>query len=240
MKRKLENVTLLGADCVNVERLQAAMDICQEKIEFGAIKLLTSLETDDRRLVNIPHIGSIEAYSHFCIADLVQYVDTDFVLVVQYDGFVLNPDSWREEFLNYDYIGAPWLVDDWAVKTFDLPHELLGSRMVGNGGFSLRSKKFLETSAQLMREGKIPQPQPEDVALCAWHRNLLEDRGISFAPVGVASDFSIEGEVRTYDAQFGFHGFSWTNIDTWIEEHPEHSLVAEQYRNARAAYLEHV
>ncbi len=36
------------------------------------------------------------------------YVATPFALVIQYDGFILNPDAWRDEFLDYDYIGAPW------------------------------------------------------------------------------------------------------------------------------------
>jgi len=32
-KRKLETVTLLGIDCVDLDRLVLAMDICQEKFE---------------------------------------------------------------------------------------------------------------------------------------------------------------------------------------------------------------
>jgi hypothetical protein len=49
MKSNLPNITLLGIDCVNIERLQAAMDVCQKDIKFGAVKLLTSLPTNDER-----------------------------------------------------------------------------------------------------------------------------------------------------------------------------------------------
>lgn len=98
--KKLPNITLMGIDCVNVERLQKALDISCAGIEFGAVKLLTSLETSDSRKVEIPHIGSIEDFSKFSICDLYKYVDTEYVLLVQYDGFVLNPQSWNDEFLN--------------------------------------------------------------------------------------------------------------------------------------------
>ena len=144
-KIKLPNVTLLGADCVNIERLILAMDISEKEIEFGAVKLLTSLPTEDKRKVAIPYIGSIEEFSRFCIEDLNNYVDTDYVLLVQYDGFILNPKSWTYEFLKYDYIGAPRAVG--MLELDDFPRELNnGKWVVGNGGFCLRSKKLLEIS----------------------------------------------------------------------------------------------
>lgn len=59
MKLNLPNITLLGIDCVNVERLQAAMDVCEKDIQFGAAKLLNSLPSTDKRRVEIPHIASL-------------------------------------------------------------------------------------------------------------------------------------------------------------------------------------
>ena len=35
---------------------------------------------------------------------LASYIETDFVLIVQYDGFVLHAQAWDDDFLNYDYI----------------------------------------------------------------------------------------------------------------------------------------
>lgn len=240
MEQKFKNVTLLGVDCVNVERLQIAMDVCQKDIEFGEVKLLTSLPTNDQRLIKIPHIGSIEEFSRFCIKDLVNYVNTDFVLLVQHDGFILNPQSWTDDFLQYDYIGAPWFVADWSVKNFDFPPELLGTKVVGNGGFSLRSKKFLEVSSKLFQEEKLVRYHPEDVSLCVWYKDLVESEGMSIAPVALAQKFSIEGDedVYTYKTQFGFHGLSWTNIDAWIEKHPEYPQIVSAYRQAREEHFE--
>ncbi len=220
----LKNVTLIAIDCVDVERIQKALDISTQEIEFGEVKLLTSLPTEDGRKIEIPHIGSIEEFSRFCIEELYKYVDTEYVLLVQYDGFILNPDSWTDEFIKYDYIGAPWLVADWSVKNFDFPESTLGTLIVGNGGFSLRSKKFLEVSAKLSKEGKVPKLHPEDVAICVWYRNEFENENIKFAPPEIAEKFSIEGTNNIYEKQFGFHGLKWTNISKWIEENPKWNI----------------
>jgi hypothetical protein len=225
MKKHLPNVTLVGIDCVNAQRIQKALDISSEKIEFATVKMLTSLPTDDARKVEIPHIGSIEAFSEFCIRDLVKYVDTDFVLLVQHDGFVLNPDSWKDEFLNYDYIGPPWFVhDEFWFKKFNFPRNLFNTIVVGNGGFSLRSKKFLETSSRLANEGAFDKYHQEDLVMCVWQRKLMEDAGILFAPTEIAEKFGIEGEDHTYSNQFGFHGLKWTDISKWIEENPKWNI----------------
>jgi hypothetical protein len=225
MKRKLENVTLLGIDCINVERLQKALDICCDNFEFREVKLLTSLETNDVRKVKIDHLGTVEAYSEFCIKNLSKYVDTDFVLLVQYDGFILNPDSWEEDFLKYDYIGAPWIVNDWSVGMGFFKEQEKGKTIVGNGGFCLRSKKFLELSAYLAKDGTIKKCHPEDIALCSWYRKEMENRGIVFAPTDLGHRFSIEGRDETYDKQFGFHGLKWTDISKWIDDNPRWGII---------------
>lgn len=214
----LPNVTLLGVDCLNIERLQAALDVSQKGIAFGAVKLLSSLASDDPRLVTIPHIGTIEALSEFYIKDLSQYVDTEYVLLVQYDGFVLNPGAWNEAFLNYDYIGAPWDVGSWETDLF--PEDMKGKLVVGNGGFCLRSKKFLEASARLAREGAIKKFHPEDIALCVWYRELLEGEGITFAPPALATTFSIESNIGEYTKPFGFHGLYGKNMELLIQTQP--------------------
>ena len=36
--------------------------------------------------------------------ELNNYIDTDFVLIVQHDGFIINPSSWNDDFLK---IGWP-------------------------------------------------------------------------------------------------------------------------------------
>jgi hypothetical protein len=128
----------------------------------------------------------LEEYSRFVIKELVNHVSTSHVLIAQWDGYVLNPDAWKDEWLDYDYIGAVW--HDGAV---------------GNGGFSLRSKRLLEA----LKDERFSAPFfPEDEKICRdWGPVLEKDYGIKIAPPEIAADFSIEG--GRYTNQFGFHSF---------------------------------
>ncbi len=209
MKKELRNITLIGIDCVDVKRLKVAADICELGFEFGAVKLLSSIPDPDPRVVHIPHIGSTEAYSEFCIKELYKYVDTEFALVFQYDGFILNPAAWTDEFLQYDYIGGVWY------------H--LGPIHVGNGGFSLRSKKLMQLLAENYKTigGEL---HPEDLWISETARPFLEAHDAKFAPEDVALRFSKEGSFHgvTWQGEFGFHGLSYTDISPWFALHPEY------------------
>src|SRR3989338_4843291 len=219
MKRKLKDVTLIGIDCVDLDRLALAIDICQQDFEFAEVRMLTSLPAKGQRnVVQIKAINSLEDYSRFIITELDDYLETTYVLLVQHDGFILNPAAWTDDFLNYDYIGAPWLVVDWSVEDFGFPPDLLGKWVVVNGGFSLRSKKFTSTCARLAKDGVFKEYHPEDVVLCVKNRKILEDHRIKFAPVELAKQFSFEGQDKDnyqWDGQFGFHGLNWTDISKW-------------------------
>ena len=188
-KIQLDNVTLLGVDCIDIERLIYAADVSQKYIKFKAVKLLTHIESKDNRIVKIPEIKTIEAYSEFMIRQLNVYVDTEFVLVIQYDGFVLNPSQWMSEFLEYDYIGAP---TKWGI---------------GNGGFSLRSKKLLKI---LSEDTSIEIVHPEDYSICRTYKSYLQEKNIKFATPEIAHQFSIENSI--WETQFGYHN---ADISSW-------------------------
>lgn len=226
-KTKLPSVTLLGIDCVDIDRLVQAAEICMKDFEFAEVKLLTSLPSQNPNIIKIEPVESIEEYSKFMIYKLDEYFTTSYVLVIQYDGFILNPSAWTNEFLNYDYIGAPWLVADWSVNDFGFPKNLLGKLIVGNGGFSLRSKKLTSLCAKLFRDGVFLNYHPEDVAICLHNRKLLEEKGIKFAPIEIAKKFSFEAEndeCDVWDGQFGFHGLRWTDISKWLKDHPSYKI----------------
>jgi hypothetical protein len=123
------------------------------------------------------------------IASLNDHIKTEHCLVIQYDGYPLDYNSWNDEFLHCDYIGAPWYNQPWPL---DLT--------VGNGGFSLRSKKFLEECSKLSYDGT----QPEDVFFCRTNGRYLRSKGIKFAKHDLAYMFSVED--MPYKGQFGFHG----------------------------------
>ena len=73
--------------------------------------LLVSPTRPDSLPEYIQHIAtqpfSYLEYNLFMVYSLGQLIKTDFCLVVQDDGFVLDGKYWRDEFFEYDYIGAP-------------------------------------------------------------------------------------------------------------------------------------
>jgi hypothetical protein len=162
--------------------------------EFADAVLLTDTPTRDLpavdgvRVVAIPTLRDSAAYSRFMLKSLVDHVATDRVQVVQWDGYVVNPAAWSDAFLEYDYIGAKW----WFRPE--------GSN-VGNGGFSLRSRRLLEA----LRDPAITTDGAEDAKIGIQSRPLLEQRyGIRFAPSSVADAYAFEGELPS-GREFGFH-----------------------------------
>jgi len=176
----LPNVTLLCVDS-NAERIKEPLAKCTSHIKFGDIVCLH------------PDIRSKEKYSNFMIKEAYKHIKTDYVLIFQYDGFVHNWESWNNQWLEYDYIGAPWHYTD--------------GMAVGNGGFSLRTKRLMEI---LGTDQNIKILHPEDHHICRTYRKYLEDKyQIKFAPVYHAENFSFEGYMQPkkfLDKQFGRHG----------------------------------
>lgn len=145
---------------------------------------------DNLRVVTHELIRNIEDYSHFMLKGLQAYVKTSHVLTIQWDGYVINPKTWQDQFLQYDYIGAPW------------PRK--SGLWVGNGGFSLRSAKLLAA----LQDDAIAPMHPEDVCICDQHRGYLEtEHRIQFASPELAEEFSFEF-VKPHPQAFGFHGMS--------------------------------
>lgn len=204
---ELPNVTIIAvAGTKAIETLKAIKYSCRD-IKFGASKLITpdKIEDSEVEIINCEPLN-YEQYNHFIVYRLHEYVDTEFALLVQNDGYVVNPEEWREDFLNYDYIGAIWPLpkDDFSFRD---PYGNI--QRVGNGGFSLRSKKLLSIAKQLDLEWKpYFNFYHEDGFYCVHNRKIYEDNGCKFAPMEVAKYFSQESFVEENDGEipFGFHG----------------------------------
>ncbi|MCW2411759.1 MULTISPECIES: DUF5672 family protein [unclassified Sphingobium] len=187
----LPDVTLCAITSVNVEATVAALQRCLSAVDFAECLLFTDLPVDKPgiRVVPIPSLDSAEAYSLFILRELPAHIRTNHVLTVQWDGFILNSAAWRAEFLDYDYVGATW------------PQFQSGNR-VGNGGFSLRSKRLL----QACLDPSFRASHPEDLAVCRENHALLVERhGLRFAEEDVADRFAYE-RTRVRGPTFGFHG----------------------------------
>lgn len=221
-KLNLKNITLYGADTIDVNRLLNVFRICEQYADFGAKKIFTKIDknyiTDSGiQVINTDDINSITDYNYFNQKKLTDFIDTPYVMVVEYDGFILNPKAWTDEFLKYDYIGAPLYVED--------------RQIVGNGGFSIRSKKLLDLTkndeAIVLGDKLIhPYAENEDWIISVVKREYLESKGILFAPVELAKSFSLEGSNfnNVWTNEFGFHGLKWTSIHNWLIENPNSKI----------------
>lgn len=194
-KLRLTTVTLVSVTSVNLEATCAALARCLEQVEFAECLLLTHENDVGLRLpkgvrkIAIEPIRSSADYSEFLLRRLADYVTTDHVLVIQWDGFILDANAWDERFLDFDYIGAFW-------PQFRDDHQ------VGNGGFSLRSRRLLLAC----QDARFLAGHPEDVAICRTNRYFLEQGcRIRFADLETARHFSFEREPRR-GRTFGFHG----------------------------------
>jgi len=192
----LKKVDLIIIDCVEPEQAVETLDICTTDINFGNTIIFTdnNIKCNNHKLIKINKLKTIHEYSDFCLS-LNKYLNNDFVLIFQNDGYILNPHLWDDSFLEYDYIGSPWMQTP------------LVEQKVGNGGFSLRSKKFLEFSSQYTTTNEIP----EDNFLCIDKYYEAMEYGINYADSYIGNQFSYEYKniyCETFDPSkhFGFHG----------------------------------
>ena len=150
-------------------------------------------------------IHTAAAYSHVLLNMVPLCVDADAALVIQWDGMPGHAASWDEAFRSYDYIGAPWGHCDPAVA-------------VGNGGFSWRSRRLLDTLAELRIrcDPALPESDAEDVVICRHYRAAIAAHGCVFAPIDVGQRFSTENEAQGAQPSFGFHGMF--NLPVFLTE----------------------
>ena len=159
-------------------------------------------------LIKVDKINSIEEYSKFIIYKLFNYIQTSHILIVQWDGYVINPKKWDSEFLNYDFIGAPFVPRD---NDENYCRDKNGAfYSVGNGGFSLRSRRLLEAPSKFkLLDNKNYTNFHEDGFFSVYHRSFLESKGFVWAPFVIANKFSIESLLSIkdlIDLPLGFHG----------------------------------
>ncbi len=192
---ELPGVTLLCVDTANHALALRAMALSSRGIRFGRTLMLTDAVPEGVDLPAglevraIPPLDSREAYSRLVLKGLLPYVTTPHVLLAQWDGFVVNAEAWDDAFLACDYLGAKWFWYDDAMR-------------VGNGGFSLRSRRLLEA----LQDPRIDLVEAEDLTIGRTFRPLLErERGIRFGTEALADRFAFEA-AYPIGQPFGFHG----------------------------------
>lgn len=190
---RLPNVTLIALTNKDFEGHKRALDKSSEGIEWGA-----------RKIIWDESLSSIDDWNYKIIYDLWKYVDTDYCLLFHSDGYVIHPEVWKEEFLNYDYIGAPWPLpaDSFSYRTPD------GQLVRVGNSVSLRSRRLCKMPTYLGIEWRSYYGNTnEDGFLCVHNRKILESCGIKFAPLDLAVHFSREHDIPENKGiiTFAFH-----------------------------------
>jgi len=220
---------ILTINTVNTDSAVKTIKYCNKFFTFKNNFVVSNneLNVDNINFIKVQKFNGIQEYSEYVLR-LLDIVESEYLLIVQDDGFIINPDKWTDEFLNYDYIGAPWPSSKKWIKRFEKygdsiylkAKKNIKQNRVGNGGFSLRSRKFLEYSASFTSCNGMS----EDMFLSLINYEKAINYGINFAPFEIAKLFSLETplggfkyrnelknkEINTSE-HFGFHGKRFNN-----------------------------
>lgn len=218
-KIKLPNVTLAAMTSVKVYETIQALEYSMQGIEFGDVVLITH-----RKPIRLPKtikykhtskLKDIDCFNYKIAYELGSYIDTEYVLLVHYDGFVVHPEKWQDEFFKYDYIGSPWPLPEGnqGLSYYDIFGNIC---RVGNS-VSLRSKKLLDfpKSANLKWEKDSEGWYNEDTFLCCRNKHRIEEAGMKIAPIEVAKYFGHEcmiPEIEDVEYPFVFHKWRGKNV----------------------------
>lgn len=193
-KLSLPQVTLAAMTSVKVYETIKALQYSMQDIDFGEVVLITH-----RKPLFLPkgitckhtsRLTEIDDFNYKMVYELGDYIKTDYVLLIHYDGFIVHPEKWQDDFLQYDYIGSPWPLPEGEHSYWDVHGNLC---RVGNS-VSLRSKCLLEFPRQAGLEWRPAEigSYNEDIFLCCMNKHLIEAAGMKIAPIEAAKYFGHE------------------------------------------------
>ncbi len=195
----LPHVSLVTLETREHELALLAIRDCKRQANFGDVVIFTDkpeLFENEGRIVVVPDFPDKVDWSRFRWQGMAPHLKTSHMLYHEWDAWVCDGSMWSDDYLKYDFIGAPWWFSD--------------GQNVGNGGFSLRSTAL----TRYMRKHRDAFPCTtcvDDDLLCRKYRLSLESIGFSWAPQKVAQDFAFECiRPDPNSKHFGFHGmFNW-------------------------------
>lgn len=195
----MPDVSLVVVETMAHELARLAVEDCLKVAEFGDVFVYS----DDLEKLKVPGARNqvVENWptkigcGRFSTFEIAKPVHTSHILFLEWDAGIVDQTRWRSDFLEFDYIGAPWWYTD--------------GRNVGNGGFSLRSKRLVD----FLSANRDGFPAVTDDSLCRHYRHALEEAGgFRWAPDDVARDFAFECLPPT-GMNFGFHAMrNWPHV----------------------------
>jgi Protein of unknown function (DUF5672) len=200
--KHIPNTTLLmidGGVCLELARLSLLDTLNQCTFDEVLVVAPDDIRTDrTQRYVPCPGWHSAHDPGKWIWHELPGIMRCENVLITTWDAWVIDGDRWENEFLNYDYVGAPWWYND--------------DRNVGHG--LLRSRCLLDFLHENAADYVVPIHWPEDAALSRIHRPRLEEHGFRWADEQTASRFMFECTRPSEDSKhFIFHdSFNFKNV----------------------------
>lgn len=185
--------------CVNFGKFIDAMNVvdhCRKVFKFDHV---TIIHPAPWKIIEVETRVAKSSNQNECwIKELPEAVKCEHVISVQWDGYIVNPEKWTDEFLEYDWIGAPWRLENLPNKNW----------RVGCGGFCLFSKRLSDIWSHF-----IEPHEAHDWSLGALYRDKFEAVGMKYAPIEVAAKFSKEMDLDDMEipegSTFGFHSFNY-------------------------------
>lgn len=225
----INDVTLVTIETMYHDLAKRSMEETLSRVPFKHALVFSDQDfLPGAKHVKIEH-GNMLSYCNLLLKGMLEHVETPYIIFQQWDAMVHNGSRWRDYFLLNDYIGATW---PWR------PH----GQNVGNGGFSLRSRRLLEAlqAPHIQLDPNGEHGVQEDNYIAILHRPWLESQGMVFALAPVANQFSIELAPEGFEAM-AHHGF-WNIVqfmprdtveyfiqrapeNTWNELHRAHHTV---------------
>lgn len=241
MKLQLPDVTLVMVETREHKLARIAVEDCLRVADFGEVLILTDQPSQFQMMIDpaavpvrihrVPDWPDKLGWSRSWWFDVPMLLRTRQTLNIQWDSWIADASLWRDDFLKYDYIGAPWWYKD--------------GKNVGNGGFSLVSSRLKRYIYD--RRAIYPcDTSIDDDLLCRKYRPQLELAGFEWAPERVAHEFSFEGctdgssPPREFTKHFGFHGmFNWGHVlDTErLRERVKIALQSRYIANPKSYFL---
>lgn len=157
---------------------------------------------------NIPSIKTRDDYSALMTNyEFWNNIPFDKVLIFQQDSGLLRKGIY--DFLQYDYIGAPFYTD-WK-------HLTGGVSKGGNGGLSLRGKE-----ATLKTIQNIPFKKSRDYHEDFYYSKYIDRYG-NLAPRSECEKFSVEGIKKM--GTLGYH-----HIDLYLSEQEVYEIMTQYWK----------
>jgi hypothetical protein len=219
--KNVEAICIDGTiDSSSEKKYRSILKGLKDKIYFKSIKYFSYNKIDPIENVKIilleKPILTRGEYSGFVMSEMPDFVEAPLVMILHPDGFPINLNIWDDEFLNYDYMGAPWGLE----VGYTSQHYYHGFEG-GNGGFNIRSKKLMDLCKQIDVREEIKNNFHEDGFICGHLRPWLKQNGCKFAPYNLSKKFSLETSLDNHHNDvyqtFGFHGHRHITFDHAIE-----------------------